>query len=75
MTITRVLPVVSKTTRNLAVGDVFAEGWGTLTLTVRVVAAIETWFHNGYCNARVTFTDGESHTYYDGSRFTLVEAA
>lgn len=58
-TITRPHQVTSRTVEP---GDILREGYGTPTITTREVATIERWYHNGYCNAAVTFTNGDTKT-------------
>ena len=51
----------------IAVGDVVRTGWGTLTIIDREVDGIVRWWHNGYQNANLSFTNGDTETMWSGT--------
>lgn len=52
---------------SIAVGDIVRTGWGTLHIIDREVASVERWWYNGYQNANLTFTNGDSETMWSGT--------
>lgn len=53
-------------------GDIARTGWGTLHIIDREVATVEEWWYNGYRNANVTFTNGDTTTLWSGDWWTAI---
>ena len=65
MTITRPHQVTAST---VEVGDVLRTGYGTLNIVDREVSDVQRWTtENGYTNARLTFTNGDTEILWAGT--------
>lgn len=65
------------TSKTVEPGDILCQGYGTQTITTREVATVERWITwNGYTNARLTFTNGDTEvlwadTYVENRRYYM----